>query len=238
MLREALMALLAVTLVTGTAAAQVGQRIRIASVPGRSTVDGIPANTRLHLSAFRPVAGTPALMASISEGEAGSRPSSVSAWPRPTVRNYVFCDLSSDELHAILPDNRSLVVSVRTLTTAGKKFSTVSEVESSSESAEALPKEPSSQQVLWHLFEVVTADTNGDGQLTGKDRRALGVTDAFGRDYAVVVPSLDDVFAETLLDPQTLHLIHGSQAKQVAVRINLPQRQITSTKPLANLLAQ
>jgi len=83
--------------------------------------------------------------------------------------------------------------------------------------------------------ELISADTDGDGKLTWKDNQSLGIADAGGGDFAIVIPNLGHVFSETMLDPETLHIIHCDQAKQVAIRINLPARKVTSSNPLRDI---
>jgi hypothetical protein len=96
----------------------------------------------------------------------------------------------------------------------------------------------SQQQVLWHVFEFCAEDSNGDGLVTAKDRRSLGIASATGHGFAIVIPQLDDIFAEALVDQETLSIIHGTQSQQVVVRIDLPNRRVVSTKSLPDFLSR
>ncbi|MBC7817317.1 MAG: hypothetical protein IAG10_10550 [Planctomycetaceae bacterium] len=222
---------------------------------GLSKFGSRPASTRLNpevkppqpdlrLSSFHAVAGTPFLMAKITNygqrDEPFSKSVSSGSWKGSTGAgaNYVFFDTTSDTATTLLPNNDALIVSMDSLTDEmGLNFSNhspIRKVEQTSAVQTADVNRSSSATVRWHMVELVKADTDNDGELTSKDRRSLGIADANGFGFAEVIPNLGEVFSQTMVDRETLLVIHGSQARQVAVRIDLASRKVLSSKPLPN----
>jgi hypothetical protein len=177
-------------------------------------------------------------MASLDETlpSRGSALSSSSGFESAATRNHVFFDLTSDQATSLLPNNESLILSLRSLsygTDGGtKEYESPRRLKLTSAVESAPQSNPEKDVVLWHAVVFVTTDTDGDGRLTRKDNHALGIADAGGRDFEKVIPNLGHVFSETMLDSETLHIIHGDQTKQVAARIDLPTRKVTSSNPL------
>jgi hypothetical protein len=196
----------------------------------------------LTLSTFDSVAGTSFLMASITNhghpDEKFAKSLSSPSWKANTVANYVFFDTKNDATTTLLPNNDALIVSRDSLPDEmGKNVSErapICNVEQTSAIQTAHANCNSTATVRWHLVELVKADTDNDGELTSKDRHSLGVADANGLGFAEVIPNLGKVFSRTMVDSETLLVIHGSQAKQVAVRIDLAARKVLSSKPLPN----
>ncbi len=195
-------------------------------------------SSELRLSDFRPVTGTTFLVASLNDGSPskGSAVSSSSSSGSGAIRNYVFFDLTTDNASPLLPNNETLILSLKPMTYQPEASGQDLETHQKLKLTSAVVNDPGTSrgntEVLWHAVELVAADTDGDGNLTSKDNHALGITDAGGRDFAMVIPNLGHIFSETMLDTETLHIIHGDQTKQVAVRINLPARKVASSNPL------
>ena len=172
--------------------------------------------------------------------ESFSKSLSSSSWKggRSAVANYVFFDTTSDAATTLLPNNDALIVSMDSLTDEmGRNFSDrapMRNVEQTSAVETAHASRSSPATVRWHMVELVKADTDNDGELTSKDRHSLGIADANGFGFAEVISNLGQTFSQTMVDRETLLVIHGSQAKQVAVRIDLASRKVISSKPLPN----
>lgn len=214
-------------------------KFRSPSVTNRPQAEAKESTPELRLSHFRPVAGAPYLVASLGRPDEfkGSFSKSVSAVPSGMV-NYVFFDLADDTATTLLPNNESLILSLdalpKELGHSNQSHETPRKLELTA-AVEHRPERFATQRaVRWHSVEYVSADTDADGELTAKDRHSLGIADAGGRGFVEVIPNLGQVFSQTMIDSETLHVIHGSQAKQIAVRVNLPSRKVTSSKPLPN----
>lgn len=227
--------------VAQTAYGQSLSKFRSSTVTNRSQAEAKKSTPELRLSHFRSVTGTSFLVASLGRPDEGSFSKSVSARPPGTV-NYVFFDLSDDTATTLLPTNESLILSLDALPNESGHFNQNRESPRELEFTAAVELRPervaTQHAVRWHSVEYVTADTDADGELTARDRRSLGISDAGGRGFVEVIPNLGQVFSQTMIDSETLHIIHGSQAKQIAVRINLPSRKVTSSNPLPNFGTQ
>lgn len=215
-----------------------------APVPGerKSPVKKSPVN-QFQLSHFQSVDGTPYLMASLTNvgerSDSSTKFSSVSSGSSRFVANYVFFDTTTDTAEAMFPENDVRIVSLIPLSDAailqesGDRNRTIELV-----SARERPSTESPQRIRWHAVEYVADDTDGDGELTEYDRHRLAIADAAGRGLAEVIPNFGEVFSRKLIDSDTLLIIHGSQEKQISVRIDLPKRKIISAKPLPDFGAR
>lgn len=238
--------LLAVVVMCGsqTAFGQGFSKFGSRPAANRPSQEAKPPQPDLKLSSFHSVAGTPYLMASITNHGHGdekfTNSLSSSSWKggRSAVANYVFFDTTSDAATTLLPNNDALIVSMDSLTDEmGRNFSDrapMRNVEQTSAVETAHASRSSTATVRWHMVELVKADTDNDGELTSKDRHSLGIADANGFGFAEVISNLGQTFSQTMVDRETLLVIHGSQAKQVAVRIDLASRKVISSKPLPN----
>lgn len=199
-----------------TVEAQFKSKLRSTSVSPEPVRRSEPPEPPATLSPFQPVGGTPFLMAKVTVPVAHSKISPVAASSVTKIegglRNAVLFDLRDDTTKSLLPDNQTLIVKLETF-----------------------PETPQARDsARWHVVEFVTEDTNDDGIVSSDDASALGIAEAGGERFAEVIPHLGEVFAKQMVDDETLLIIHGSQAQQVAARIHLPTRKIRSTKPLTN----
>jgi len=202
-----------------------------------------PVARQFQLSHFQSVDGTSYLMASlINLGERSDSPSkfsSVSSGPSRFVANYVFFDTTTDTAEAMFPNNEARVISIIPLSeTAILQESGDRERAIELVSARERTATDALQRVRWHAVEFIADDTDGDGELTAQDRHRLAIADAGGRGLAEVIPNLGEVFSRKMIDPDTFLVIHGSQEKQIAVRIDLPKRKVISAKPLPDFGAR
>lgn len=162
------------------------------------------------LGYFNPVAGTSYLMAPINSTTGGS---SYKYDGDREAHNYVFFNTADESTLTLLPNNDHLFVA------------TVSLPERHDGDKEAPP-------VKWFLYSLVTSDTDGDKELTYKDRRTLCVSDAGGVGFKELLTDVEQVYGQTLHDADTLLIIYRKGAKTYVTRINLPNRQVVSTKEL------
>jgi hypothetical protein len=87
-------------------------------------------------------------------------------------------------------------------------------------------------KVEWFLYGLVKSDTDGDKELTDKDRRSICVSDAGGVGFKEVVEDVDQVYGHSLVDSDNLLVIYRKASKKYLTRISLPKREIVSTKEL------
>jgi len=171
--------------------------------------------TKRVLGYFTPVPGTTHLMAPIISGstERSSSRSSYSYESGQIAYNYVFLNSADESTLTLLPTNDHLFVA------------TVSFPEK-----HAGDKEPF--KIEWFLYGLVKTDTDGDKELTDKDRRSVCVSGAGGGGFKEIVEDVDQVYGHSLVDSDTLLVIYRKASKKYLTRINLPKREIVSTKEL------
>lgn len=162
-------------------------------------------------------------MAEITEAESRGSFSSSSSSGRGNTRNLVFLDGESLASHRLF-DRNTYVISA---TTQYPTRDSDKERESQTKSEKSVTQ--------WLVYQVLKADTNGDGQIDAADQQTLGVTDAAGNGYAEILLGVDQFFGMTMVSAGQLVVVysHGG-AKSVAV-IDLANRKVTLTKPLADL---
>jgi hypothetical protein len=170
--------------------------------------------TKRVLGNFTPVTGTTHLMAPIISGRSSERSSSSSSYDSgQDAYNYVFLNSADDSTLTLLPTNDHLFVGILSLP----------------EKREG-DKEPPKAQ--WFLYGLVKTDTDADQELTARDRRSLCVSDAGGGGFKEIVEDVDQVYGHSLIDSDTLLVIYRKGAQKYLARINLPKREIVSTKEL------
>jgi hypothetical protein len=161
------------------------------------------------LGYFRPVAGTSYLMAPISsrsKGEYGYESDK-------DAHNYVFFNTADESTQTLLPHNDHLFVATVSLP----------------EKHEGDKEAPAAK---WFLYGLVKSDTDGDRELTYKDRRSLYVSDAGGAGFKEVVTDVEHVYGHSLHNADTLILIYRRGSKKYVTRVYLPNREVVSTKEL------
>jgi hypothetical protein len=87
----------------------------------------------------------------------------------------------------------------------------------------------------WLVYQVLKADTNGDGRLDGSDQQTLGVTDASGSGYTEILSGIDENFGMTMLSAGQLVVVYSQGGAKRASAIDLGNRKVTSTKALIDL---
>lgn len=208
-------------------------KLRLPGLANRSPAAAKESLPELRLSEFKAVTGTPFLVAALVRPDVPKGPLSASMSSyQSRIVNYVFFDLASDTAITLLPNNKSLIVSLEGLPNDSGK--TRSDRDPLYLPEAQPPDVEKAQPVRWHAVEYVASDTDADGELTAQDGHSWGIADASGQGFVEVISNLGEVFSRTMVDPETLHIIHGSQASQVAVRVHLPSRKVTSAKPLPN----
>jgi len=161
------------------------------------------------LGYFRLVEGTNYLMAPISSRSRGEY-----GYERDKdAYNYVFFNTADESTLTLLPHNDHLFVATMSL-------------------PEKREGDKESYTVHWFLYGLVKSDTDGDEELTYKDRRTLCISDAGGAGFREVITDVEQMYGHSLHDTDTLVVIYRRGSKNYATRINLPSREVVSTKEL------
>lgn len=174
-------------------------------------------NSEWKLGNFAYLSGTDYLMAAVySEQDYQMTYSSKEA---TAVRNYLFINATDKSSRWLIPHHKYLFLRSQNL---------------------LRPDEERSDKAVikWIRYEVVKADTNGDGRLTSDDRRTIAFSNAAGEGYAEIIQNVDEVLGSHLRDENTWLEIYKSGDKNFVAEINLPQHQITVTKDLPPIQSQ
>jgi hypothetical protein len=119
---------------------------------------------------FEPVAGTSVLRASLAD----ERDAGLSSSGQAAVRNYLFYDPTDGSSRWLLPGNKNLVVATR---------------EMPEESTCGTRKQP----VAGVVYQLVEADSNGDGKLSESDVKVVAVSTPSGLRLTRVLGAVEEV---------------------------------------------
>lgn len=128
------------------------------------------------------------------------------------VHNYVFFNGEDESTLKLLPDNDCLFVAITSL-------------------PEKREGDKEARQVQWYLYQIIEADTNGDEELSDKDRRSLAVSNAGGAGFKEVITDVEHVYGQGLHN-DTLLIIYRKNSKKYVTKISLPNREAVSTTEL------
>jgi hypothetical protein len=153
---------------------------------------------------FEVVEGSPILRATLTlEQEYGfSSGSKETSSPQ----NYLFYDPRSGRSWWLLPDFNGLLLSTE-------------EVPASKYGEKAVP-------VVAFAYELVEADTSGDGKLTGSDRRTIAVSDPVGSNVVKLFRDADELNGAYLQDDALL-LIYTSKGSLRAAHVDRSTFSVT-----------
>ena len=183
---------------------------------------GTPETVKKNLSMFYPIEGTHYQLANISAGQVSesSRSSSYdfsqvfsSGRSDYGVYNYVFFDVESESVYALLPTNENMITSIQGYPMPN---STVT------------PK----VSLAWWLYTLVKKDTNQDGMLSALDKKTLAISDVGGKGYTELVSGVDQILGDVYKDGDILLLIYRASNKKFLAHIDLVSRKVSKTSEL------
>ena len=177
-----------------------------------------PEDRPLRLTQFEQIHGTHYLMAEITEAQSRS---SSSYSENGNIRNLVFLDGDSLASHRLFDTSAYVILATTQYPTHDKEGDSA----------------PRSDGVVtqWLVYQVLKADTNGDGRLDAADQQTIGVTDASGSGYAEILSGIDANFGITLLSADQVVVVYSQGGAKSATVIDLRNRKVVSTKALADL---
>lgn len=172
------------------------------------------------LGSFRPIQGTPYLVAAIEQSS--ERNTSSSSWfnlsspsgyTSSDIHNYIFLDTQTALFQQLLPTN---------------DFGIIFRIE-------LTPEHTNPEQIippLGFLYGVVKADTNNDGNFSGGDQFSLATSTVGGQGYTEYITDVTDTYGYTLRDDGVLFLIYLKDDKKQMTTINLVTRTVLETQEL------
>jgi hypothetical protein len=93
----------------------------------------------------------------------------------------------------------------------------------------------SERKVEWFLYSVVKTDTDGDKELSEKDKQTLAISDAIGVGFTEIIQDVDSLLGSAISESNRLLLIYKSAGKNYTSQIDLPSRKVLSTNELPPL---
>jgi hypothetical protein len=180
-----------------------------------------PEDRPLRLAQFEQIHGTRYLMAEITEAQSRDSISSSSYSGNGNTRNLVFLDGESLASHRLFDTSAYVILATTQYPTHDKEGDST----------------PRSDAVVtqWLVYQVLKADTNGDGRLDVSDQQTIGVTDASGSGYAEILSGIEANFGMTMLSADQVVVVYSQGGAKSATVIDLRNRKVVSTKALADL---
>jgi hypothetical protein len=170
--------------------------------------------TKISLSSFESLNGTPYLIAAVSS-EQDYRQSYYEK-EATSIRNFLFVNGSDKSARRLVTKNDFLFLAYEKLGQQTQQQSVVNKVRGI-------------------LYQVVTSDTNGDNRLNSSDRKTIALSDVSGANYTEVIPQVDIVLGTHQKDEAALLVFWVSGGKNFVTEINIPARKVTLTKQLPSL---
>ena len=155
--------------------------------------------TRSHLGRFEQIAGTGVLRASLNIEQAYEL--GTISKESTSVQNFLYFELRTQQSYWLLPGYRGLVLENHLY--PDRAYDDVS------------------TPVLAALFELIDADSNGDGKLSYSDRLTLAISDPVGKQLLRVVKDVERFNGAYLLDAQTLVVLYSTRGELRAADVGL-----------------
>lgn len=173
------------------------------------------------LQPFESIAGTPYLVANITQSDwGGSRSISSGSYKRGAgnIHNLVFLDSGSLASHRLFKTNEYAILEA-------KQYSLIAP------NAQAKKNE----KIARFVYQVFKQDTNDDGYLGGADHRTIGISDAFGKQYVEVLTDISRLLNLKPLSANRLLAVYIKAGTKTASIIDLEQRVVVKTDAIATL---
>lgn len=170
------------------------------------------SETKLELAGFRPLSGTPYLLADQVAKQYSSRGvlSSSSYDKQVSTRNYLFFDGNSKTSQWLRPDSEFLFLSHKELT-------------------QTKANNPVVQQMLYSL---VKADSNDDQQLNNKDAKTIALSTPDGKNYKELIQNIDRVEQIHQHNDERVLVFYRTGDQSLVADIDFTQAKVISTQEL------
>lgn len=187
--------------------AQQSGRDRQNSLPLASTGESAPPT---QLGVTQAIPGTPYVMMPLLADPA-DKPGYFSK-SGADARNYLFIDGQHQAQHWLLANNDQLIVGSDLLSELGCCTD--------------------NRTIRAILYQVVTADSDGDHKLSRQDAVTLALSRADGSGYRVLIPAVDRLLGQQTLDDHTLLLLYQKQGIGYAAWVSLTDLSLLKEQPL------
>jgi hypothetical protein len=175
----------------------------------------LPAPKKLNLDTFQSLTGTPYIVTAV-QAEQTDRPFlSSSSYGLPSATNYLFVNTNTLKASRLVPANRWRFLQSEKLGQRRRNG------------------EVSVVQGLWYL--VVKTDTNGDKELTERDRKVVALSDEEGKNYTEVISQVDRVLGTHRKGDSILQVFYVSEGKNLVSEVDFLTRKVVRTETLPAL---
>lgn len=188
---------------------------------------------KLDLGPFQELQGTEYVISAI--GSSAPRQESSSSGDSRYTRNFLFVNVVDKSSHLLFPANDWLILSAENLTEKAEAKPVTPPAKNVTPPAEDKAREKSENPVKWICYRVVKEDTDKDKRLSANDIMTLALSDASGLDYKELITDVTAVLHETRRG-DSLIFIYTANGKNHIAEINLPTKQLTSTKELQEIV--
>jgi hypothetical protein len=166
--------------------------------------------SKAELGRFEAIAGTDVLRAPLQLQQvygfsSGSKEAT-------SVQNYLFYDASDGSSRWLVPGLKGLFLSARELP----------------EREYAKPEKP----VVVVIYELVEADTTGDGKLTASDAKTIAVSDPVGLRLTRVLTGVEDINGTTLTKSGRVLVLYTASSALKAAEIEVDTHRVVRDAPL------
>ena len=173
--------------------------------------------SKVELGRFEAIAGTEVLRAPLELQQVyGLRSGSKEA---TSVQNYLFYDPADGSSHWLVPGGKGLFLSARDL-------------------PERTYTKPEQADVVVVVYDLVEADTNGDGKLTASDVKTIAVSDPIGTRFTRVLTGVEDINGTMLLKSGRLVVLYTTSSVLKAAEIEVETHKVVRDAPVQTIAAR
>jgi hypothetical protein len=166
--------------------------------------------SKLQLGGFEAIAGTDVLRAPLQLQQVyGFSSGSKEAM---SVENYLFYNSANGSSRWLVPGNKGLFLSARELP----------------EREYSKPEQP----VVAVVYELVEADTTGDGKLTTNDAKTVAISDSIGSRFTRVLSGVEEINATTLTKSGHVLVLYTAGSTLKAAEIDVDSHRTVRDAPL------
>jgi hypothetical protein len=172
--------------------------------------------SKVELGRFEAIAGTQTLRAPLQlQQEYGFSSGSKEA---TSVQNYLFYDSADGSSHWLVPGGKGLFLSARELP----------------EREYSKPE----RAVVVIVYELVEADTSGDGKLTASDAKTIAVSDAVGSRFTRIRTGVEDINGTMLTSGGRVAVLYTASSILKAIEIEVDTHKVVRDAPLQTIAAK
>ncbi len=182
---------------------------------------GAAVKLQLNYGTFAKIEGTSYLMSPLrSEQEyTNFGYGSMKEQNNTAIRNYFFFNVADQSTHWALPHNEFLFANCEKISRENKK----------------VKYEEESLPVAAIYYEIIKADSNGDGKINTGDKRTISFSDAIGANFIELIPNVDEILGKERLNDDVLLIFYKSEGKSLIAQVSISDRKLIAAKELPKI---